>query len=46
MRKKSVKFFGIILVVSVLGAVMASCKASHEVCPAYTKVENKTISQY
>lgn len=46
MRKKSVRNFGIVLVLCVLGSVVASCKASHDVCPAYTKVENKEVNQY
>lgn len=45
MRNKSAKILGIVLVVTVLGTVMTSCKASHDVCPAYTKVE-QSADQY
>ncbi len=45
MRNKSAKILGIVLLVTVLGTVMTSCKASHDVCPAYTKVE-QSADQY
>jgi hypothetical protein len=40
MQNKLVKIFGIILTVIIFSGAFISCKASHEVCPAYTLLDN------
>lgn len=44
--KKLVRVLGIVLVVGVLSGVVTSCKASHDVCPAYTKVDKKEVKNF
>jgi len=46
MQKNMKKYIGIGFVGFVLCGFLASCKASHEVCPAYTKVENSKKLEY
>ena len=46
MQKNMKKFIGIGLVVIVLCGLLVSCKAAHDVCPAYTKVENSKQLEY
>ena len=45
-KKKLVKIFGIVLVIGILSGVMTSCKASHDVCPAYTKIDTKEVNKF
>ena len=40
MQSKLLKIFGIVLTVVIMSSVMTSCRSSHEVCPAYTKLDN------
>lgn len=46
MHKNLAKILGLVLVVSIIGTSMVSCKAAHDVCPAYTKVENTATSNF
>ena len=46
MRNKLLKIFGIFLTVIIMSGVMTSCKSSHEVCPAYTKLDNSKVNQF
>ena len=45
-KKKLVRLLGIVLVVGVLSGVMTSCKAGHETCPAYTKVDKTELNKF
>ena len=45
-KKKLVRLFGIVLVVGVLSGVMTSCKAAHDVCPAYTKIDKTEVKNF
>lgn len=40
MQNKKIKNLGLVLALVIIGGVMTSCK-THEVCPAYTKMEVK-----
>ncbi len=46
MRNKLLKIFGIVLTVIIMSGVMTSCKSSHEICPAYTNLDNSKVNQF
>ena len=46
MQNKLLKIFGIFLAVVIMSGVMTSCRSSHEVCPAYTKLDNSDVEQF
>ncbi len=43
MNKK--KFLGFVLATIVIGSIVTSCKAHHELCPAYSKSESVDVNK-
>tara|TARA_B100001173_G_C16030103_1_gene566264 strand:+ start:3391 stop:3531 length:141 start_codon:yes stop_codon:yes gene_type:complete len=46
MQAKLFKILGIFLSVVILTGFMISCKSSHQVCPAYTKIDNEVVKDF